>query len=212
MGATAKLAQRWTWSNKGNPSELVRRKDSIIKVEELVLLNDPPLDFDKIRQSDVCLITGDGDTLADDVEKFESWKIPHDLYCVNRSLKFFKRPVNHWCAVDYEECMWFAENVTKAVQGKHPIHRHTIGIFPQAFDVYWQQAVEFQNEIQKRIWIGNSGYFAMLTALHMGYKKLVLAGCPMNNNSHWYEPDNEFGPNWHGEAFTQWIDFKMRNP
>jgi len=190
----------------------MQKSDSIIKVNGLKLLNDPPIDFSRVINNPVCLITGDGSTLPAEVAQFESWNIPHDLYCVNRSMLFFQRQVDHWCAVDYEEGVWFAEHSVSQIQPDKPILKHTIGKFPAAFDVFWEQDIKFENDIQRRVWIGNSGYFAILTAIGMGYERIVLAGMPLDNRPHWYEPDSEYGPHWHGLAFANWIDFKTDRP
>ena len=210
--AKIKPLMKWTWQNKQTPAEVITKTKSLIKVEDLTLLNEPTIDFSTVRRNPLCLVTGDGNVLPEDVKKFENWNIPHDLYCVNRSMLYFQRQVDHWCAIDYEEGMWFSQNLTNQIAPDRPIVRHTIGIFPQAFDVFWQQSIEFDNDIQKRVWIGNSGYFGILTALQMGYDRIVIAGMPMNNYAHWYEPESEYGPHWHGVAFTQWMDFVIKKP
>ena len=202
----------WSWMNIGTGTENFEKHSSIVKVNDLVMMNDPPVELDVYVKNPVVLITGDGACLPDDVKEFESWDIPHDLYCANRSMLFFQRQVNHWAAVDYEEGMWFSENVTRQIEPDHKILRHTIGIFPRSFDIYWQQDIEFENEIQKRVWIGNSGLFAILTALKMGYEKIIIAGMPLDNHPHWYEPESEKGPQWHGLTFANWIDFKRMRP
>ena len=202
----------WSWLNIGTGKENFEKKDSIIKVNDLVMLNDPPFDCNPWIKNKTVLITGDGGCLPQDVKEFESWDITHDLFCVNRSMLFFQRQVNHWAAVDYEEGMWFGKHIHKDLEPDHKILRHTIGVFPRAFDVYWQQDVEFQNEIQKRVWIGNSGLFAIFVALKIGYEKIVIAGMPLDNNPHWYDPDSDVGPQWHGLAFANWIDFKRMRP
>jgi len=160
----------------------------------------------------VCLVTGDGRTLPDDVKAFEDWGVPHDVYCVNRSLLYFQRPVDHWAAVDIEESVWFTQYYSRAVQGDGEVTRHTIGSQTFAFDVYWQMDYNFQNDFQARILTGNTGYFAVLTAIQMGYKKIVLAGMPLNMEAHWYEDEMEDGPNWNGWCYTQWLDFKSKVP
>lgn len=202
----------WSWGKHQMTREEVLTRGNIIKCETLKNLNDPPIEWDKVRRHQVLLITGDGNSLIEDVTEFESWNIPHDLYCVNRSLLFFQRQVDHWAAIDSEESTWFVENVNTAVEPEKPILRHTIGWFPGAYDVFWEQDFPFENEMQRRIWIGNSGYFAVLTALHMGYDKIALAGMPLNHEPHWYEDKNEPPPQWAGLAFSQWIDFKIGRP
>lgn len=214
--ATVKTFGQWSWLNIGTGEAKFRKRSSIIKVNDVVNINDPVCDdFSKCVKNPICLITGDGGCLPDDVREFESWDLPHDLFCVNRSMLYFKRQIQHWAAVDFEEGMWFAENINKEIEPEHKIVRHTVGIFRKAFDVFWQQDVEFDNNIQRRVWIGNSGLFAIFVALKMGYEKVVIAGMPLDNNPHWYEPnspDSPDGPQWHGLAFANWIDFKRQRP
>ena len=207
----------WSWQKHQMSAKQLQTRGNIIKCEELRLLNgqhedDVIPDWDSVRRHPVLAITGDGGTLPADVEAFRSWKIPHDLYCVNKSMLFFQRQVDHWAAIDSEESAWFTQHVNKAIEPEKPILRHTIGYFPGAYDVWWEQVYPFTNDFQRRVFIGNTGYFAVLTALHMGYEKIVLLGIPMNHEPHWYEPEAELGPNWAGLAFTQWMDLVLKFP
>ncbi len=202
----------WSWNKHQMSRDTVLDPKTIIKCESLKPLNDPPIDWDKYRKSRVIAITGDGNTMINDVKRFESWGVDHDLYCVNRSMLIFERQVDHWAAIDSEESAWFVENVNGKVQPEKPILRHTIGYFPGAYDVFWEQDFPFEDEIQRRIWIGNTGYFAVLTALHMGYEKIVLLGMPLNHEPHWYQRPDEPPPMWAGKAFTQWVDLVLKRP
>lgn len=203
---------RWSWQKHKMNRETITAPNTIIKCESLKLLNDPPLDWSKHCTHPVLAIVGDGNTMLDDVREFESWGIPHDIYSVNRSMSYFERQIDHWCAIDSEESAWFMENVNSKVTPNKEILRHTIGYFPGAYDVWWEQDYPFTDEIQRRIWIGNSGYFALLTAIHMGYERIVLLGMPLNHEPHWYERPDEPPPMWAGKAFTQWVDFKIKRP
>ena len=192
--------------------DTVTAPETIIKCESLKCINDPPFDFSKHCHNDVVAIVGDGNTMPHDLDTFRGWDIPHDIYSVNRSMLYFQEQVDHWCAIDSEESAWFMENIHPGITPDRQILRHTIGYFPLAFDVFWEQVYPFTDEIQRRIWIGNSGYFALLTALHMGYEKIVLLGMPLNHEPHWYEKPDEPPPMWAGKAFTQWVDFKLKRP
>jgi len=202
----------WQWQKHNMGRDTVLAPKTIIKCEELKLLNDPPLDWTAIRKNPVIAIVGDGNTMFDDVKEFESWNIPHDLYCVNRSMLIFTRQVDHWAAIDSEESAWFTQHVNRKIEPDKPILRHTIGYFPLAYDVWWEQVYPFEDEIQRRIWIGNTGYFAVLTSIQMGYSKIVLLGMPLNHEPHWYEQPNEPPPMWAGKAFTQWVDLVLKRP
>jgi len=200
-----------SWSKKYMLPETARKNRSIAEVHKLRCINsaDPSL----MRRRDTVLITGDGASLPDDVKKFESWDMPHDVYCINRSMLYFQRPINHWAAVDAEESMWFAKYLNSDVRPNgHMIYRHTIGVCQHVYNVAWEIDAEDLNDYSSRIWAGNSGYFGILTAIAMGYSRIIIAGMPLDRKPHWYEPESETGPNWIGAAYTQWMDFKMKVP
>ena len=204
----------WEFQKHFVPPEVQKKRKHLVNITAVKLTvpeRDGPL-IARFPINPVCLVTGDGRTLPDDVKAFEDWGVPHDVYCVNRSLLYFQRPVDHWAAVDIEESVWFSQYYSRAVQGGGEVTRHTIGSQTFAFDVYWQMDYNFQNDFQARILTGNTGYFAVLTAIQMGYKKIVLAGMPLNMEAHWYEDEMEDGPNWNGWCYTQWLDFKSKVP
>jgi hypothetical protein len=192
------------------PPKIARKRNNVIRVLNVKLVNNH-IDWSKHCKRPLVLITGDGNTLKDDVREFESWGLPHDLYCTNRSLLFFERQIDHWAAIDIEESCWFSQNVNQKVEPDKPILRHTIGECPVAYDIWWEMDYAWENDFQRRVFVGNTGYFAILTALNMGYEKVVLAGMPIDGNPHWYEPEEKEGPNWNGLTYRQWMDFKMKH-
>ena len=208
-----KTLYSWEWQKKFVPPEVQRKRKHLVNITS-VSLTDPEREGDvsRYRTHPLCLITGDGRCLPDNVKEFESWDVPHDLYCVNRSMLYFERQVDHGGAIDIEEAAWFTQHVNEKIQGKKNIIRHTIGSQTYAYDVYWQMDFDFKNDFQRRVLTGNSGYFAVLTALVMGYEKIVLAGIPLNMDSCWYEDEMEDGPNWNGWCYTQWMDFAIKVP
>ena len=203
----------WGWNRLYLPSPTLKKNTTIVPVIRLKLIYPEHLDFSRIRGHPTVLITGDGDTLPFDVKEFESWEIPHDLYAINRSLIFHERQVDHWGAVDLEETIWFTQNVNEKVEPNKHILRHTIGEIPGGVDICWEMDYPWKNENQKLIFAGNSGYFGVLSAIHMGYEKIVIAGMPLNTGPHWYENKKDYiGPNWSGATYRNWMDFKMKVP
>lgn len=196
----------WKWKKKVITTEERTKRRNLAHIFALKLINDD-FDLSKFINHDTVLITGDGHTLPDDVKLFESFNIPHDLYCVNRSLMYFQRPAQHWGAVDAEESIWFSKYCTQS----SGICRHTFGEMKVAFDAHWMvDNFEYQNDMQKHLWVGNTGYFGILTAIAMGYKKIVLAGMPMDGAGHWYEhPEDVPAPQWVDRCYTQWMDFAV---
>lgn len=201
----------WKWRKKGIPlSERVKKRNQA-KVYGLRCVNEES--FDGIRKNSTVLVTGDAWTLPEDVKKFDSFGISHDLYCVNRSMLFFERPVTHWAAVDAEESIWFSGNVNEKISPEnHRINRHTLGVIPIAYDYFWEVCNNLEGEYARHLWMGNTGYFAILSSIAMGYERIVIAGMPLDNGRHFYDPEGTEGPQWIGRAYTQWMDFKIKVP
>ena len=214
-----KAIARWGWTKRIISKEQRRDKRNLPKVFHVrpihKFIGDKgiKINLDKYCEHDTVLITGDGATLPKEVKEFESWGIPHDIFAVNRSILFFQRPVNHWTAIDAEESAWLAENLKEDVLPQNGrLLRHTIGICTIGYDVFWEAVEPMHNEMQSRLWVGNTGYFALLAAVYMGYNKIVLAGVPLDRNRCWYEHADEIGPHWVPETYTTWMDFKMKVP
>jgi hypothetical protein len=205
----------WHWRKLYAPPQVMRMKNHLTTIQSVSVVDPGPAgDVTKYPRHDTVLITGDGQSMIGDVTEFEGWGVPHDLYCVNRSLIYFERPVDHWAAIDIEESGWFAENVNFKVDPDGKLMRHTIGDGSFAYDVYWAMDIppQVENTFVRRVLVGNTGYFAILTALKMGYRKVVVAGMPLNMERCWYEPEDADGPNWMGWMYVQWMDFKLNHP
>lgn len=163
------------------------------------------------RDSDVVLITGDAWCLFDDMTEFERMGVVHDLFCVNRSLVAMQRPVAHWAAIDTEEGVWLSQYLTGDLVPQTGLMRHTIGYCPGAFNCWWQ-VDDRPDGMEFMLWAGSTTYFAILVALYMGYKRVVLAGAPLDNGCHWYEPKGTKGPAWKGKVYQTWMDFARTQP
>jgi hypothetical protein len=203
----------WSWRKLYAPPKVLRKRSHLVTINR-VTLTDPEREGDvsRHRTHPLVLITGDGKNMPAEVKEFESWKVAHDLYCVNRSMLYFQRQIDHWAAIDIEESVWFAENVNPKIEDTKKIIRHTIGDQSIAYDVYWKMDIEETNTFQRRVLVGNTGFFAILTAIEMGYEKIVVAGMPLDMEPCWYEPDSDEGPNWMGWMYVQWMDFKTNVP
>lgn len=207
-----KVIGSWKFIKKNIPMEQRYELKNQLKIFFIDWINDN-FNPDDHRKSDLVLVCGDGNTLPEDVAAFESFGIDHDVFCINRSMLYFQRPINHWAAIDAEESAWFSENLTeKVVPPGGRVLRHTIGVCPLGYDIFWKVDQDFENDKQRHIWSGNSGYFGILAALKMGYAKVVVAGMPLNTKSHWYEPDDIPGPNWVGQTYRTWMDFAAEHP
>lgn len=147
------------------------------------------------RNADHLLITGDGRTLPDDLAAFFACNIPHDVMAIGRSVKMHFEPVKHWVNVDGPGSKWWAEHLPGS-----PI-RHTLGTC-DGYDVIWDDGMP-----DGEPWYGSSALFAALIGLILGYKAIVLAGCPLDSNGHWYFGEEYKGPEWRKEDFEAWERF-----
>jgi len=151
---------------------------------------------------------GDGRTIQEDLDMFLSWGLPHDAGAIGRSIKEYPGKVQHWFNVDGEFAIHWAKNLPN---GEGTI-KHTVGQV-DGFDCDWAliqpdyRYSEITNESQRVH--GSSSLFAVLASLKMGYKKVILAGCPMDTEGHWYYPQSKetLGPLWLGVDFMAWLDF-----
>ena len=204
------LLKSWDWSRRHIERTSFKKASSVSMVSRVKPCI-TELDVNQLRLSDTCFITGDAKCLASDIEAFETWGIEHDVYAVNRSILMFSRPVRHWAAIDNEEAGWYAEYWSGQTRPEQTA-KHTIGTCA-GFDVYWgRDRTAPVNPEEVDYWIGSSGYFAILTAIYMGYKKIVIAGMPLDRTPHFYDPEGAEGPFWMGGTYTQWMDFKTQIP
>jgi len=159
------------------------------------------------RRHDVLLITGDGKLLELDIAQFLEWDVPHDTMCIGKSGKAYPGKIQHYADVDADEGKWVAENLDKAYPGKinGEIIRHTLGEVDW-FDAGWD-LVGNPWPSEDVMWHGSTSFFAVLAGLEMGYKRIILAGCPLDSNGHWCFPDEKDGPKWTGATYQVWFEF-----
>ena len=164
------------------------------------------------RYNDVILILGDGDSMPADLETFLSWDVKHDSGALGRAVRQYPSIanviVNHWFNADGETAIDWARRLPEQTI------KHTLGNV-DGFDIDWdiEQPDYHYQEItgDSARFHGSSALFATLACLHMGYHKIVLAGCPMDTEGHYYFQDKNketLGPIWLGLDFMAWLDFK----
>lgn len=156
----------------------------------------------------VVLITGDGKPLISDVTTFIQWEIPHDVIAIGRSINYYPSRVHHWANVDGNDSKWWAEHLPLKNDGRMPI-RHSLGDLPW-YDVDWDIKDDvIWGKDDAVLWHGSTALFAVYISIAMGYKKVVLAGCPMDSRGHWWDPAQNEGPRWQGEAYQAWFEFDL---
>lgn len=154
--------------------------------------------------NDVALITGDGRSCPDDIFRFLEWKIPHDVFSIGRSVNLYEGRIHHWVNVDGADSKWWAEHLPAKNAGKLPA-RHTLGEC-EGYDVIWDDG-----QPDGAVWYGSTALFAVLIALYMEYRKIVLAGCPLDELGHWYFGEEHKGPKWEGATYRAWLDFSQED-
>lgn len=131
----------------------------------------------------------------------------YDVAAIGRAVK--KVPAAHWFNADGETAMAWAEQVKK----EYGAVTHTLGAV-RGFDCDWdieQPDYNYETITGERGRLhGSSAMFATLAGLAMGYEKIVLAGCPLDTEGHWYFEDKKpdtLGPIWLGLDYMAWLDF-----
>lgn len=161
-------------------------------------------------KSDVLLVIGDGRSMPDDLACFRGWNVAHDTGSIGRSIKHLGYDANHWWNADGETAIAWVQAIK--AQSRNGLVTHTMGEV-NGFDADWdieQPDYHFEDITHQKGRIhGSSAMFAALTGIELGYKKIVLAGCPMDHEGHWYFEQNRetLGPMWIGVDFMAWIDF-----
>ena len=165
------------------------------------------------KNNDVLLITGDGRPFLSDLEAFSMLGVPYDLGCVGRCVYEAPQEPLHWFNADGETAMAWAKQLKEQNEG---LVTHTLGEV-DGFDVDWdleQDDYHHEEMTNERGRLhGSSALFATLAGIAMGYDKIVLAGCPLDTEGHWYfEPNGPetLGPSWMGLDFMAWIDFSKQ--
>jgi len=159
------------------------------------------------RKADILLITGDGKTLPQDLEKFLSFHVEHEVMTIGRSIKLYPGIVMHYADVDADAGKWVVENLLKNNPDKGRPITHTLGSVPW-FDVGWE-IEDCPWPPEDIIWHGSTALFAVLIGLAMGYHRIVLAGCPMDSKGHWYNEGETYGPKWTFESYQSWFEFAV---
>ena len=156
------------------------------------------------KSSYIIMIQGDGRTLPADYARFKEFGVDSDVYCIGRSIRFCPEAVDHWGNVDGAEAIWWATNLVN----KWRIKPQTHTLFEMRGFTHCWNIEQGDYGMEDVMWHGSTALFAAMTCVAMGYERIVLCGCPMDGNGHWYEPEDMLGPRWTGESYQAWLDFK----
>jgi hypothetical protein len=136
-------------------------------------------------QNDIMLIVGDGRDVLKDMIDFVRFEQPFDLMCINFSPKIMPKnlDIHHYIAGDShtKEMQKIAESL--------PCNtiRHCWNRNSKHFDVRWARNTS-------KSWTGTTANLGIKIGIALGYLKIVLAGCPMDESGNWYTkslPEND---------------------
>jgi hypothetical protein len=150
--------------------------------------------------------------MRSDLDEFLSWEIPHDAGALGRAIREYpcvkNGMVRHWFNADGDLSIAWAKALPADTI------KHSFGDV-EGFDVDWDleqddyRNGEITGEKPGSRMHGSSSLFATLASLEIGYSKVVLAGCPLDTEGHYYFPQSKetLGPIWLGFDFMAWLDF-----
>ena len=163
------------------------------------------------RHSDRIVILGDGRSMPEDYGLVSGWRVEHDLGAIGRSIRATDGLAQHWFNLDGETAIAWGKQLKET--SNNGLLTHTVGPV-DGFDVDWDvQQPDYNYERithERGRFHGSSALFATLAAIEMGYRRIVLAGCPLDTEGHWYfEPmdADTLGPLWLGIDYMAWLDF-----
>ena len=161
------------------------------------------------KHHNLALICGDGRTLPQELQYFSTIGVPHDVFCVGRALQIYIPYIGRQpAAVNY---VWLDEQMFTYArdQVEDYIIRHSVFFddkLKPAIDALWTD--DKGAEVMQ--WDGSSSFFALIMAIELGYERIMLAGCPLNAEPHWYDHVDACGPLWTPETLRIWGRFKKK--
>lgn len=144
------------------------------------------------------LLVADGAGVFDDLERFWSFGIDHDVGCINNIAKVFPCSFEHFFAGDSHD----GDMRTVCVNLGPDVLTHCYNPMSETFAVRW-----FKENVG---WFGTTSMFAIYVALCLGYYRIVLAGAPLDGSGRWYEDDYERGNYDHAIHIWRWKQFRWR--
>lgn len=122
------------------------------------------------------LIVGGARCVWDDVKTL--WPVPEHVVCVNDVGMYWPGPVRHWYSNDRMQLSAWAEGRRRWWAQKF---RQNIVLHSCFSGVAHQHHWPFPPQ-------GGSGIVALLVALGLGYKRLHVAGIPLDSSGHFFDP------------------------
>lgn len=125
------------------------------------------------------LIVGGGRCVWEDLERLGP--VDYDIMCVNEVGLRFPGRIEHWFTNHGEQFPYLISlrNMGQTGRTWGPKYTHTMMDCPhsQKADFVWPLPIR-----------GNSGLGAILVGLALGYRKIHVAGVPLDDSGHFYDP------------------------
>jgi len=150
------------------------------------------------------LIVGDGKSIWDDLIKFRAMGADHDTMLLNHTVMAYPYPYQHYAVGDSHRA--YEQEIARKYVPRGVI-KHCWNPNSHGFDVRWIKQTP-------RGWEGTTLSLAVRVGIILGYLKIVLAGCPMDNSGHWYneflKPDDNKLKNEHKHHLWKWMEMACR--
>jgi hypothetical protein len=128
----------------------------------------------------ILLIIGDSRHVMDDLIRFVKFGVDFNTMCMNYSPKLVGKimPIDHYIAGDSH-----TKSMQKVAETLGPpTLRHCWNQNSTNFDIRWSRN-------SSKPWNGTTANLGVKIGIALGYLKIVLAGCPMDNSGNWYSDD-----------------------
>jgi hypothetical protein len=127
--------------------------------------------------NDILLIVGDGSNVLEDLWKFVHFREPYDLMCMNYSPKIIPESwdIDFYIAGDSH-----TPDMQAIAKSLKNVSRHCWNADSPNFDIRWSRN-------HSKPWTGTTANLGVKIGIALGYLKIVLAGCPMDQSGNWYK-------------------------
>ena len=137
---------------------------------------DDPYSLKPLPDNDILLVVGDSAGVVDDLGRFLAMAPgPFDTMCINYSVKLVPWKIQHFIAGDSH--MPDMQNLAASLPDS--VIKHCWNPNSTNFHVRWHRT-------GMNGWDGTTANLGLKIGIALGYIKVVLAGCPMDDSGNWY--------------------------
>lgn len=144
-----------------------------------------------------CLVVGTGRNVWEEVRGLP--QIRH-VICVNDMGMYWPGYIRHWYSNDIEQLVHWSE-------GRRRPHVQLYGKGWMLHSCFERTGVAYKDV---HYWPipghGSSGLVAILLAICLGYDNITVAGVPLDNSGHFYDPPNNHQMRHESRPWTNFVD------